>query len=101
MMQGDRYNLRIKIVNNAASDVTPDDVSDVEITVGLVSKKLSDKMIRFKDGYWLYPMEQMESSDLLPGPVKAQVRVRWKDGSVEGTQLKGIRVQEGLSKEVL
>ena len=38
MMQGDSYNLGIKILNNAGSPVTPDDIRDVEITIGNLSK---------------------------------------------------------------
>ena len=38
MMQGDSYNLGIRILNNAGNPVTPDDVIDVEITIGHLRK---------------------------------------------------------------
>ena len=37
MMQGDSYSLGIRILNNAGSPVTPDDVNDVEITIEAVA----------------------------------------------------------------
>ena len=40
MMQGDSYCLGIELLNNAGSHIAPENVADVEITVGRVSKSL-------------------------------------------------------------
>lgn len=101
MMQGDSYSLAVKIVNNAGSVVTPEDVTDVEITIGRVSKCLSRGQIQYENSLWLYPFSQDESQAILPGTVPAQVRVAWKNGAVEGTRIDGVRMHESLSKEVL
>lgn len=101
MMQGDSYCLGIELLNNAGSHITPENVADVEITVGRVSKSLRRGQIRFENNAWLYPLSQRESMAMMPGSVPAQVRVVWKNGAVEGCELYGIRARESLSKEVL
>lgn len=101
MMQGDGCNLAIQILNNAGSPVTPLDVYDVEITIGRISKRLSEEQISFENGYWMYPISQEETYGMIPGSVPAQVRVLWNNGVVEGKRLDGIRITESISKEVL
>lgn len=101
MMQGDSYQLGVKILNNAGSIVRQEDVIDVEITIGRVSKTLSKGQLRFENNSWVYPVTQSESMKILPGVVPAQVRVVWKNGAVEGKKIEGIRMHESLSKEVL
>ena len=101
MMQGDSYGLRIEIKNESEEAVTPDDVSDVEITVGFFRKTLAKGKVLYSDGVWIFPITQEESFKLPSTRVKAQVRVVWKNGGVEGTSLDDIRVKESLSKVVL
>ena len=101
MMQGDSYNLGISILNNAGSPVTPEDVRDVEITIGHLSKSYKNAQLTFSDGLWLFPLSQKESFGMFPSAVKAQVRVAWANGVVEGKPLYGIRNEESISKEVL
>lgn len=101
MMQGDSYSLGIRILNNAGSPVTPEDVRDVEITIGHLSKTYKNAQLTFSDGLWLFPLSQKESFGMWPSAVKAQVRVAWANGVVEGKPLYGIRNEESISKEVL
>lgn len=101
MMQGDSYNLGIRILNNAGSPVTPADVNDVEITIGHLSKTYLREEIFYSDGLWLFPMEQYETFELWPSSVKAQVRVVWRNGVIEGKPLYGVRIEESISKEWL
>ena len=101
MMQGDSYNLGIRILNNAGSSVTPDDVADVEITIGNLRKTYLNSQIYFSDGMWLFPISQEESFGCLPASLKARVRVAWKNGVIEGKPIYGIRMEESISKEVL
>ena len=100
-MQGDAYNLGISILNNAGNPVTPDDIRDIEITIGNLRKTYLNAQITFYEGMWMFPLSQSESFKFTPGPVKAQVRVAWKNGVVEGKPLYGVRMDESLSKEVL
>ena len=101
MMQGDAYLLGIRILNNAGSVVTPTDVADVEITIGHIKKKYSDAAISFHNGLWMFPLSQKETFGYMPASPKAQVRVKWANGVVEGKALYGVRVDESMSKEVL
>lgn len=101
MMQGDGYNLGIRILNNAGNSVTPEDVYDVEITIGYLRKTFRNSEITFSNGVWLFPLSQEETFRFPSSQVKSQVRVMWKNGVVEGKYMYGVRIQESFSKEVL
>lgn len=101
MMQGDSYNIAISLKNNAGQEITPDDVTDVEITIGRTPKTYLQGEVSYADGKWLYPMSQDESFQLWPMMTDAQVRVKWPGGVVEGQKLTGMPVAESKSKEVL
>lgn len=101
MMQGDSYDLGIVLKNNAGQPVTPDDVQDVEITIGTLSKRYKEGKLIYSNGTWLFPLSQDESFSLRPGPKEAQVRVKWANGFVEGRPILGVRIQESMSKEAL
>ena len=101
MMQGDACLLGISILNNAGIPVTPADVADVEITIGHLKKKYSDAALSFRGGVWMFPLSQSETFGCLPAAPKAQVRVKWANGVIEGKPLYGVRIDESISKEVL
>lgn len=101
MMQGDSYNIGIQLLNNAGQPITPDDVDDVEITIGWESKRYKKGQLLFADGLWLYPITQTSSFSQKPGRAAAQVRIKWNNGFVEGQKILGARFVESRSKEVL
>lgn len=101
MMQGDAYYLGIRILNNAGFPVTPQDVKDVEISLGHLCKNYRRAELLYSDGLWLFPLSQEESFGFFPQAVKAQVRLVWANGVVEGKPLYGVRIGESISKEVL
>lgn len=101
MMQGDTCNLGIRILNNAGNPVTPQDVLDLEITIGNLRKTFAKSELLYQDGLWFFPLSQQQTASFWPASVKAQVRLRWRNGVVEGKPISGITVQESLSKEVL
>lgn len=101
MMQGDSYNLGINILNNAGNPVAPEDVKDVEITIGHLRKTYLNAELTYANGVWLFPLSQEETFGYWPASVKAQVRVVWANGVVEGVPLYGVRMEESISKEVL
>lgn len=101
VMQGDSYNLGILVLNNADNPVAPDDIKDLEITIGSLRKTYLDSELTFADGMWMFPLTQHETFRMSPGAVKAQVRVSWANNVIEGYPLYGIHVIEGKSKEVL
>ena len=94
MMQGDNYSLGIVILNNAGSPVTVGDIRDVEITIGHLTKTYRNAEITYSDGVWFFPISQKDSFSMWPSAVKAQVRVAWANGIVEGKPIYGIRNEE-------
>ena len=101
MMQGDSYSLGIRILNNAGNPVTPEDIKDVEITIGQLRKTYLNAQVTFNEGLWMFNLSQKETFGCWPAAVKAQVRVAWANGAVEGKPIYGVRVNESISKEVL
>ena len=101
MMQGDAYSLGFTVKNNAESIVTPDDVIDVEITIGHLRKTYSSGQVTYYDGRWFFPISQTESFDYWPKATKAQIRVKWRNGIVEGKEIHGVRINESISREAL
>lgn len=101
MMQGNACYLGISIANSAGATVEPVDVQDVEITIGNMKKTYLREELTYSGGLWLFPLSQGESFGLRPGPVRAQVRVAWANGVVEGCPLYGVFLEESISKEVL
>lgn len=101
MMQGDSAYLGIRILNNAGSAVTPQDIEDVEITIGNLHKSHRKAQLSYSDGLWFFPLSQSESFGCTPRSLRAQVRVKWANGVVEGCPLYGVRIHESISKEVL
>ncbi len=101
MMQGDSYSLGIRILNNAGNPVTPGDVKDVEISIGHLTKSYRKAELIYSDGRWLFPLSQQETFEYWPSAVKAQARVVWLSGIIEGKPIYGIRINESISKEVL
>lgn len=101
MMQGDSYNLGFTVLNNANVPVTPQDIQDIEITIGHIRKTFRNSQITYHDGRWLFPLSQKETFGYWPKSVKAQIRIVWANGVVEGKPINGLRMIESTSKEVL
>ena len=101
MMQGDSYSLGFTVLNNAGSVVTPDDIIDVEIAIGHLRKNYAKGQVTFYEGRWFFPLNQEETFNYWPKAVNAQIRVKWRNGVVEGKTIHGVRINESISKEVL
>lgn len=101
MMQGDSYQLAFLVQNNAGAPVTPDDVQDIEITIGHLRKTYRSAQLSYADGRWLFPLTQEETFGYWPKAVKSQIRILWNDGIVEGKPIRGVRINESISKEAL
>lgn len=101
MMQGDSYNLGLTVLNNAGSVVTPNDIQDMEITIGHIRKTYRNAQISYSNGKWLVPLTQEETFGYWPKSIKSQIRILWADGSIEGKPIHGIRIGESTSKEAL
>ena len=101
MMQGDSYLLGFSVINNAGVPVTPNDIRDMEITIGHMRKTYASGHLTFYEGRWFFPLRQGETFGYTPMAVKSQIRILWKNGVVEGKPIHGIRINESTSKEVL
>jgi hypothetical protein len=101
MMQGDSYSIGFTVLNNARVPVTPEDIDDVEITIGHLRKTYRNAQVAFYDDKWMFPLTQKESFGYFPKSTRANIRIRWKNGVVEGKEIHGVNVRESLSKEVL
>ena len=100
-MQGDSYKLRVEILSPDQTALTPEDLEDVEITIGSLIRTYSAGGITYENGEWLIPLTQKETFKLPVPRVKVQVRVKWADGSVEGQPVGQISINESVSKGVL
>ena len=101
MMQGDECALGIQITNNGGSPVTPEDILDLEITLGRLRKSYKNAQLFYENGLWFFPLTQQETFGMPAANLDAQVRVRWLGGAVEGQSLMGVSLRESLSREVL
>lgn len=101
IMQGDSYDLGIEICDENGAPVTADDVADVEIVIGHMKKTLSNNEVKYGEDGWLFPLSQEESFRLMASKPKAQVRVKWKSGEVDGAKIDISSVEESSSKAVL
>ena len=101
MMQGDAYKLGFRINNNAGNPITPADITDLEITIGSLSKTYRKNQLLYESGLWMFPLTQDETFSYVPAAAKSQVRVLWVNGVLEGKPVYGVRVDESISKEVL
>ena len=99
MMQGDARSLYVELLLPGDVVVEPKDVADVEITLGLLSKSYREGKITFADGVWVFPLTQRETFALKATVQKAQVRVRWPSGEIEGVFLGRIYMDESLSRK--
>lgn len=101
MMQGDSYNLAFTVLNNAKVPVTPQDIQDMEITIGHIRKTYQKVQLTFENGKWLFPLSQEETFSYWPKSIKAQIRIVWPNGIIEGKPIYGVRICESISKEAL
>lgn len=101
MMQGDACSLGFSVLNNAGSPVTPEDLLDLEITLGSIRKSYRRGQLTCREGKWFFPLSQQETFGLWPGEIPAQVRLVWRSGVVEGRPIYGLTLRESMSKEVL
>lgn len=103
MMQGDSRSLAITILKSDGTALADTDVTDVEVCFGSIKKLLSTDGVSYDtdSGKWMVALTQEETFKLPAAHVRAQIRVLWTNGTVEGVDLGCVDVRESLSKEVL
>lgn len=101
MMQGDSYGIPVEIKRGDGAAVTNADILDVEVVIGSLRKTYRNGDIAYTNGKWIFPLTQEESFSFPSGEVKAQVRVKWRNGEVVGCSLGRVTVNYSRSKEVM
>lgn len=99
--QGDAFNIPITLnMDNIA--LSPEVLSELEITLSTITKKLSKNSILF-DGEFIFPLTQQETFRLAPGKYYMQARIKLTESEeVFGLQLEPeIIVLSSVSKEVI
>lgn len=100
MMQGDSYPVPVVIKKKDGTIVTDTAVQDVEIVLGNMRKSFADGTVTYVNGQWLFHLTQEETFGIT-APVKAQIRIKWNNGDVEGCNLGSVTAEYSRSKEVL
>ena len=101
MMPGDSYSLSIEVAREKdGSLVTDADVIDIEFTIGHLIKAKAEG-VSYDGGTWIFPISQAESFKFPATHVKAQARIAWKNGEIEGVKMDPVCVWESISRREL
>ena len=99
--QGEARSLYVELLKPGDVVVTPEDIADVEISLGLLTKNYRAGQLAFANDVWIFPLTQRETLALRATVQKAQVRVRWPSGEIESASLGRVYIDEGLSRKVI
>ncbi len=101
--QGDQNLLPIKI-KKGDTVISADMVDKVRIGVGQFTDKYPDGDIAYDNGYWLFPLTEEKTYQLLAGKSKIQAQVNFPgnviissvvyDGNIGQSLLKGVWTQD-------
>lgn len=101
IMQGDALNFPVNIVLKG-DKVVPNMVSAIEMTLGSVTKTYpEDITYDSKSSMWLLPLTQEDTFSLNVDVQVLQVRVKFTDDTVIGTDNTRLKVLSSRSKKVL
>lgn len=102
MMQGDQYRLPIELVHDDGSELTPDEVSDIEVLIGGIRKTYKGGEVSYNDADGLYYiLITQRETFMFRGKVDIKVRVKFPSGDVVGLGLGALEVEPSVSKVVL
>lgn len=100
IMQGDEYMIPFVLKDKDGNDITLDDVEEVVITFGFLTKTLSQEEVLYRDGEWCFLLEQRESM-CMSGSVPFEARVRFQDGDIIGQKLEPVQVVRSINKDMI
>lgn len=103
-LQGNTYELEVQVRTAEGEIVEAGDVESVQFVLGKVEKYYggAEGTVEYDDDrqVFLVPLTQQETF-AFSGSIKWQVRVMYKDGSVDGTVPKAENVLGSITKTVL
>ena len=98
MVRGDSYYIDVT-VKNEGEWINIDLIDTVEITLNGYTK-LYPGDVKYSDRLFHFPLSQ-EETFTLPPLCPMQVRVKFKNGNVIGSEIRNIRVKDVISQAVL
>lgn len=111
IMQGDSYSIPFSITMNGSSAITPDMLSELELSVGnnngvVIRKTFSTGEVWYDQAIeqWLFRPTQEETIKMIPGAYEVVARPKLNNGEysdVIGVEVGRIAVAKGQSKEVI
>ncbi len=97
-MQGDKYLIPFTISDENGLALTPTELTKIEFTIGELTKTYPEA-ITFDNSKWYFPLTQEEAFNFEGGkPQTAQVRVKFENGDIIGTEAGIINIIESISK---
>ena len=100
MMQGDEYSLEVAIKQNGEA-IDAKDVAKIEIMFGRLRKEYPGEITFSSElGVFLFPLTQAETFGM-PSVIAPQVRVKFLNGEVIGTECEKINIHDAWSREAL
>lgn len=101
MMRGDSYEIAITLKDEQNHAITDEDVAEVEISLGDLTKTFTSGAVIYDDGKWLFPITQGETLSAVAAINTLQVRVKYLLGDVVGATVGNVYVLPSSSNEVL
>ena len=105
IMQGDQVVIAILLEDEEGNPITPEDVSEVVITLGEVSRKMTDEEYPVtydaEEAVWLFTVTQADTLGMVMGITSLEARVKFVNGSVGGASVGGVFILPSNNKEVL
>ena len=99
MLQGDQYYIPFRL-RNSQGIISDTNVSDVQITIGTLSKQMKDGVIYDHDPEsWKFPITQKETFNMTAQSYPTQIRVKFNNGDIIGRKAGHISVLKSLSEE--
>lgn len=101
MMRGDAYEIALALTDEEGNPITTEEVAEVEISLGDVTKTYTSGDVVYDDGKWLFPLTQDETLFTLAPVSGLQVRVKYLLGDVVGAKVGNVYIISSNSEEVL
>lgn len=101
MMRGDAYEIALTLKDEQNHAITDEDVAEVEISLGDLTKTFTSGAVIYDDGKWLFPVSQGETLSAVAAINTLQVRVKYALGDVVGAKVGKVYVIPSASNEVL
>lgn len=105
IMQGDQTAIAVKLTDEAGGEIIPNDVSDVVITLGAVTRHTTDETYPVQYDpiltAWIFAVTQEDTLAFRAGVFKLSARVLFTDGAVGGANVATVFVLPSQNTEVL